>query len=175
MLRRRTLLHLAPAVILAACTTTKNGDVTNWTIDTHKVSVEGSAILQALGTMLAAPSIAVLLGPNLITARASLAAAEAALSAFDAMTGGSMSATYDPHEAQATILSFIGDVQQVLTLVQQVLPKISIGSVATAIGNYVAAVQALLTFVEIAVGLSSAGITAKPTMTEELALQIAMH
>jgi hypothetical protein len=174
-MRRRTLLHLAPAIILAACTTTKNGDVTTWTIDTHKVNVDGSAILQALGAMLAAPSIAVLLGPNLITAQTSLDAAMIALSAFDTMTSGSMSATYDPHKAQATILSFIGDVQQVLALVQQIMPKISIGSVATSIGDYVAAVQALLVFVEVTVGLSSSGVTAKPTMTEEQALQIATH
>lgn len=174
-MNRRTILHLAPAAVLAACTTTKNGNVTTWSIDTHKIDIDGNAILQAANSMLAAPSIAVLLGPNLVTAQAAIIAAEAALSAFDAMTGGTMSATYDPTKAQATIVSFIGDIQQVLALVQQVMPKISVSNVATAIGNYIAAVQALLVFVQVAVGLSGGGITATPTMTEDQALKIAVH
>src|SRR5690242_3954615 len=96
---RRSLLRLTPAVVLAACTTTKNNGATTWTIDTHKVDTEGTAILQALGAVLAAPSIAVLLGPNMLTAQAALAAAQAALAGFDELTGGSMSTTYDPQKA----------------------------------------------------------------------------
>jgi len=62
MLRRALLLTL-PAMLLAACTVTKNGSATTVTIDTHKVDTDGTAILQALNSILAAPSIAVLLGP----------------------------------------------------------------------------------------------------------------
>lgn len=174
-MRRRTVLCLTPAAMLAACTTTKNGGTTTYSIDTHKVDVEGTAILQALGSMLAAPSIAVLLGPNYITAQAAVAAAQAALAGFDQLTGGTMSATYDPTKAQALILSLIADAQQVLTLMQRVMPKISIGSVATAIGDYVAAVQALLVFLQVSIGLAMAGTTIPPRLTEARALQIATH
>ena len=137
---RRALLLTSPAMLLAACTVTKNGSSTTITIDTHKVDTNGTAILQALNSVLAAPSIAILLGPNLAIAEAAVVAAQAALAAFDSLTGGSLSATYDPTKAQATILSFISDTQQVLSIVQQVLPKISVSSTATSVGNYIAAV-----------------------------------
>jgi hypothetical protein len=175
MLRRAILLS-APAAILVACTTTKNGGgSTTYSIDTHKVDIEGTAILQALGAMLAAPSIAMLLGPNYVSAQAAVAAAQAALASFDELTGGTMSTTYDPAKAQALILSLISDAQQVLMLVQQITPKISAGSVATAIGNYVAAVQALLVFLQASIGLALAGATIKPRLTEDQALHIATH
>jgi len=170
---RRALLLTSPAAVLVACTKTTNGGATTYTLDTHKVDTEGTAILQALAAMLAAPSIAVLLGPNMITAQAAVVAAQAALAAFDQLTGGSMSATIDTQKAQATILSFIADTQQVLTLVQQIMPKISISTTATTVGNYVAAVQALLAFLQASIGLAS--VTLKPTMTEAQALQIATH
>lgn len=172
-MNRRILLQLAPIAALAACTTATSNGVTTWTIDTHKVDTEGTAILQALGAMLAAPSVALLLGPNLVTAQAALVAARAALAGFDQLTGGSLSTTYDPQKAQATILSFIADAQQILSLVQQIMPKISVSSVATSIGNYVAAVQALLAFLQATIGL--AAVTTRPTMTEEQALHIATH
>jgi len=171
---RRALLLTSPAMLLAACTVTKNGSATI-TIDTHKVDTNGTAILQALNSVLAAPSIAILLGPNLAIAEAAVVAAQAALAAFDSLTGGSLSATYDPTKAQATILSFISDTQQVLSIVQQVLPKISVSSTATSVGNYIAAVQTLLAFLPVAIGLASVSITAPPPMSEEQALQIATH
>ena len=172
---RRALLLTSPAMLLAACTVTKNGSSTTITIDTHKVDTNGTAILQALNSVLAAPSIAILLGPNLAIAEAAVVAAQAALAAFDSLTGGSLSATYDPTKAQATILSFISDAQQVLTVVQQTMPKIGVSSVATSVGNYVAAVQALFSFLQVAIGLSSVSVTAAPQMTEAQALQIATH
>ena len=172
---RRALLLTSPAMLLAACTVTKNGSTTTITIDTHKVDTNGTAILQALNSVLAAPSIAVLLGPNLAIAEAAVVAAQTALAAFDSITGGSLSATYDPTKAQAPILSFISDAQQVLTVVQQITPKIGVSSVATSVGNYVAAVQALFSFLQVAIGLSSVSVTTLPHMTEEQALYIATH
>jgi len=80
-------------MLLAACTVTKNGSTTTIMIDTHKVDTNGTAILQALNCVLAAPSIAILLGPNLAIAEAAVVAAQAALAAFDSLTGGSLSAT----------------------------------------------------------------------------------
>jgi len=172
---RRALLLTSPAMLLAACTVTKNGSTTTITIDTHKVDTNGTAVLQALNSVLAAPSIAILLGPNLAIAEAAVVAAQAALAAFDSLTGGSLSATYDPTKAQATILSFISDAQQVLVVVQQTIPKISTSNVATSVGNYIAAVQALFSFLQVAIGLSSVSVTAPPSMTEAQALQIATH
>ena len=172
---RRALLLTSPAMLLAACTVTKNGSTTTIMIDTHKVDTNGTAILQALNSVLAAPSIAILLGSNLAIAEAAVVAAQAALAAFDSLTGGSLSATYDPTKAQATILSFISDTQQVLSIVQQVLPKISVSSTATSVGNYIAAVQTLLAFLPVAIGMASVSITAPPQMTEAQALQIATH
>jgi len=162
-------------MLLAACTVTKNGSATTVTIDTHKVDTYGTAILQALNSILAAPSIAVLLGANLVVAEAAVTAAQVSLAAFDSLTGGSLSATYDPTKAQATILSFISDAQQVLTVVQQITPKSGVSSVATSVGNYVAAVQALFSFLQVAIGLSSVSVTTLPRMTEEQALYIATH
>jgi hypothetical protein len=172
-MRRRSILQLMPAVTLVACTSTTSNGVTTFTLDTHKVDTDGTAILQALASMLLAPSVALLLGPNLIVAQAAIAGAQATLAGFDQITGGSMSATYDKQKAQATILSFISDVQQVLTLTQQIMPKIGVSTTATTVGNYTAAVQALLSFLQVAIGLSS--VTLKPQMTEAQALQIATH
>jgi hypothetical protein len=172
---RRLLLLTSPAMLLAACTTTKNGSATTVTIDTQKVDRDGTAILQALNSMLGAPSIAVLLGPDLVIAQTAIAAAEASLKEFDSVTGGSMSATYDPTKAQATILSFISNAQQVVTVVQQAMPKISASNVLTSIGNYAAAVQALFSFLQIAIGLSSVSVSVPPKMTEAQALKLATH
>ena len=103
---RRALLLTSPAMLLAACTVTKNGSSTTITIDTHKVDTNGTAILQALNSVLAAPSIAILLGPNLAIAEAAVVAAQAALAAFDSLTGGSLSATYDPTNTTLAVFSF---------------------------------------------------------------------
>ena len=46
---------------------------------------------------------------------------------------------------------------------------------ATSVGNYIAAVQTLLAFLPVAIGLASVSITAPPPMSEEQALQIATH
>jgi hypothetical protein len=170
---RRALIMMSPAAVLAACTSATSNGVTTYTLDTHKVDTDGTAILQALAAVLAAPSIALLLGPNLVTAQAALSGAQLALTTFDQLTGGSLSATIDTQKAQATVLSFIADTQQVLTFVQQILPKIGVSSTATSVGNYVAAVQALIPFLQVAIGLSS--VTPTPTMTEEQALRIATH
>jgi hypothetical protein len=172
---RRTILFATPAIMLAACTKTTSNGVTTLTIDTHKVDTEGTAILQALSSMLAAPSIAVLLGPDLIVAQAAIVAAQASLAAFDSMTDGSLSATYDPSKAQVPVLLFISDAQKVLAVVQPIIPKISVSSTATSVGNYVAAVQTLLSFLQVAIGLSSVSFTTLPHMTEEQALYIATH
>jgi hypothetical protein len=116
-----------------------------------------------------------LLGPDLVIAQTAIAAAEASLKEFDSVTGGSMSATYDPTKAQATILSFISNAQQVVTVVQQAMPKISASNVLTSIGNYAAAVQALFSFLQIAIGLSSVSVSVPPKMTEAQALKLATH
>jgi len=56
--------------------------------------------------VLAAPSIAILLGPNLAIAAAAVVAAQAALAALDSLTGGSLSATYDPTNTALAVFSF---------------------------------------------------------------------
>lgn len=170
---RRNILALTPAALLAACVTT-SGSITTLTLDTAKIDTDGSAIITALGTVLSAPSIMVLLGADLVPAQAALAAAKLALSQFDALTKGSVSISVDTSQAKALITSLIADAQTILSLVQSIMPNVPSGTLLTTIGNYVAAVLTLIPLIQLAIGLASVK-PSKPLMSEADALRIANH
>lgn len=178
---RRQLLNVSalalPAAALAACTTTTSGGVTTLTIDTAKVDADGSAIITALASLLATPSLAILLGANAVIADAALAAAKLALAQFDTATNGSLSVSVDTTKAISLVNSLLSDAQTILAVVQPVVPKLP-GATAAMATNYINAILTLIPFVQAAVDLSLAAQPAKGVklmMTEAAALKIATH
>jgi hypothetical protein len=177
MLRRNLLRGIACGVpaVLAACSTSTSGGTTTLTIDTAKVSTDGSAIITALTSTLAIPSVAVLLGANVPVAAAALAAAQGAINQFDIMTGGSVSLSYNVTNAIALVNSLINDARTVLSLLQPILPALKAPDAVT-VTNYVNAITALIPIVQLAIALASpAPAAAKPLMSEAQALYIATH
>ena len=174
IISRRRLLSLSAVGIvgaLAACKTSTSGGVTNVTLDVTRIVTDGKAILASLSAALLAPSIAVLLGPNYAAAQAALAAAQLALTEIESLTGGTISVTLDTTKVQALVTSLLGDAQTALSLLQSIVGKLT-GTVATAVGNYVAASLALIPFVQMAAGFTSAHPGAVG-MTEAEALAVA--
>lgn len=175
LLRTVSLFGVA-AIPLAACglvTSTTTGGVTTVKIDTARIATNGDAVIAAISAILMAPSIVILLGPNLIAAQAALTAAQLALSEFKALTGPSVTVALDTTKAQALVTSLVGDAQQALILVQGVTSKLT-GVTATNVGNYVAATLTLLPLIQLAAGMALMGAT-KPIMSEADALRIATH
>lgn len=180
MLRRQILGTSAlalPAALLAACSITSNGNVTTLTIDTAKVDQDGTALINAATAVLALPSIAVLLGPNLVVAQVALAGAQSALAAFDSATAGKASVDIDTTSVSKLTHSLVGDVQTIVAAVQPVVPKVTPGALQQRLSDYLLAIQTLIPFVLAAVDLAgnSQAKALKLPMTEAQALKIAAH
>jgi hypothetical protein len=176
---RRSLVTAAltgPAALLAACSLTTHNGVTTLAVDTAKVHTDGSAIIAAIGTIIAMPPVAALLGPNLPIAQAALDGAQLALSQFDATTGGTATLSVDTTKATALVHSLISNAQNVLSVVQPILPVLP-AAVSERVGSYVGAILTLIPFVQAAVDLTSAAKAKamRLPMGEAQALQIALH
>ena len=170
-MHRRHLLATLPLASLAACGITTNGGVTTGTLDVDRIVTDGGAILAACQATLLAPAVATLIGPNYAVAQAALVAGQAALAEIRAVAGPSVTVSVDTTKVQALVTSLLADAQQVLTLVQGVLAKLS-GAAVAQVQNYVAAALALIPLVQVAASLASVRAT-MPTMTEAQALHIA--
>ncbi len=173
-LARRSFLSssaLMSVALLGACAITSNGGTTTGTLDVTRITTDGQAIVAALEALVVAPAIVVLLGPKVAVASAAFAAASAALTEIQTITGGTVTASIDTAKVKALVASLLDDAKTVVGLVQGVLPNLS-GPLAEQVGNYVAAVQTLLPFVALAAQVSLVGATsatARP-MTEADAL-----
>lgn len=177
-MNRRKILSLSAAgvagVALAGCTVASSGGVSSITIDVAKIDSVGSAVIAALTSTLAAPSVAALLGSNATLAKLALVDASALLKSIDAAAGGAATLSVNTASVQGFVASLLADINKVLGFVVAVAPSLT-GSAATVVGNYVAAVEALLPLIALAAALAGAKASAAPVMTEETALYIATH
>lgn len=174
MLSRRRLLSLSAiggTALLAACTVSTSGGTTTATLDVAQIVTDSKAILSALSAALMAPTLIVALGANYATAEAALLAAQAVLSEIELLTNGSITVTIDRTRLQSLVTTLLADAQTVLALVQGVALKLT-GAVATQVGDSIAAVLTLISFVQIAAGLASVR-PAVALMTEAQALAVA--
>lgn len=178
-LNRRSAITLGSASglgligLLSACTSKTVNGITTVTIDVDRVNTDGNAMISALSAILLTPQMVVALGPNLVIAQAALVAAKLALQQFDTQTKGKLTLTTNTTTAVALIGSLISDAQTILALVQG-----SLSSLTTAVANrvtyYVTPAIALVSFLQIAVGLAGAkGVT--PPMGEADAVKRATH
>lgn len=171
---RRLFVAATSTSALAACAVTSNNGVTTLTVDTAAINTRGGAIVSALTAVLGAPSIIVLLGPNLPVAAAALAAARVAMQQIADLTNGKLTVTADTTKVAALVMSIVTDTQTILTLVETQMVRLQ-GSTATTIGNYIAAVLTLLPLLQVAAGLNTPPAVSKPLMSEHDALRIANH
>lgn len=180
---RRALFTLAGAAgataALSGCglmtTTTSASGVTTVTLDTAKINTDGQALIAALTALLSAPSIASLLGTT-ASASISLAmtAANGALTQIQAMTNGAATVTMDPTSVQSFVSSMLKSASTILTLVQAALTGAT-SAIATTIGNYISAAQALIPLIALAaaVALPVGARLGAPGVTEAWALKAA--
>jgi hypothetical protein len=173
--RRRALFGAAfamPAVLLGACAVTSSGSTTTVTIDVTRIVTDGKAIIASVQAASLIPAVSALLGPNLLAVQTALAAANASLSEIETLTGGTVVLATDTSRVQALATSLLADAQTALSIVQGVLVHLS-GTVVTQVQTYVSAALALLPFVQLAAGLSSARVGSVGLMTEQQALAVA--
>ena len=163
-MNRRTLIAAITLAPLAACTTT--GSTT--ALDINRIVTDGGAIVTAAQAAIVAPSVTKLLGSKLDTAVAALAAAKSALAEIQTVTGGT--ASVDTSTVQALVTTLLSNSQTVLTIGTSAVPQLS-GAMATQIGDYLAAAQALIPLVQVAAQLSKTGAE-RPRMTEAQALAV---
>lgn len=171
---RRRLLSLSvagSAGLLGACTVIHAGGSTTAILDVARIVTDSKAILSALSAALMVASLVTALGANLVLVQAALLAAQATLSEIESLGGGSVSVAVDTSRIQALVVSLLGDVQTILTLVQAAAVSLT-GPVARTIAAYLAAVLALMPIVQGAAGLSTLRDRA-PVMSESQALAIA--
>lgn len=182
-LSRRTMLNTAAlgtvALGIAACglitSTTVNG-VTTLTINVAQLNTDGQAIIVAAQAVLSNPALIPLLGANLLVAQAALATASVTMASIAKATNGVSTASIDATSVQALVKSLIADILQIVTIVTAVNTQLA-GSVFTVISGYLAAIQALVPFIQLAVALATpASVTlVNHGMTEAQALAIATH
>jgi hypothetical protein len=184
--RRHALLSasaLAPLAFLAGCgvfsTSTSNG-VTTVTVNTAAINTDGSAIIAAATSVLAIPLVSGALGANMVAAMAALAAAKTALASIAATTNGSASASINVTSVQAFVTNLLTGVGQITTLTGQALSSVGatvVQSDLTVAQNYLASINTLVAFVQIAASLATpataSAIKGGPMMTEAEALRIA--
>lgn len=172
MMNRRNLLSTLPVLAIAACGVTTVNGITTATLDTAKINNYAQAFTAVLTTVITAPAIMSLLGPNLVAAEAGLAAVKLAATELATLTGGSLSVSIDTTKVQATVTSLLNSVQTVLTLVQSAIANLK-GAAATKVQNYLVAVLTLIPLMQLAAGFVSLPKATQPLMTEEEALKIA--
>lgn len=181
-MNRRALLRTgsfgAVALGLAACnafSTSSDGGKKSVTINTASLNTDAQALITAAQAMLAAPSFAALLGPKAAAYSAALAAASLVVAQIATATQGSVTESVDVTNVQSLVTSLVGDMSNILAIASSVIPGLN-GAIATQIGNYTAAIQTLVAFVQLAVSLATpASATSAPKMTEAQAVQIATH
>ena len=111
--------------------------------------------------------MSVALGPTTILIGIAITAAGKDVAAFDAVTHGSATFTFDETSVPASIKSLLADGRSILTDTQDALGAAAkTGPVAT----YLAALGTIVSLFEATAGVAGATPGARPTMTEGAAL-----
>lgn len=133
-MNRRYLIALLPALAAAACTTTKNGTVTQVHLDMQQVAAWSSAVTTAADVILPlipAPA------PAMTAAKAAVDLVNADLAALSQKYGSDAVLTFDAGSPPAALKSLLADMQQVVSA----LAAANLGAATDKARPYIAAAQ----------------------------------
>lgn len=128
---RRTFIKstagLGFAAVLAGCTTTKNGNVTTVTLNTHEVLDYGNTVLSFAKAGIAIPFVAAAITPAGVTiAQTAIDGLSSALAAFNKAANGKATVSYDDTSVKTAFDSIVAD----LTTVNQYIVQTITATVA---------------------------------------------